>query len=217
MGVSVQATNRFLANNAVKLYDFDPDGVNPVDVAWVPFLSALEMEELPEDAASRALTDPAYCPFREETRLCFRYAYTDSPALELGGEEEETKEAAPLLLRFNFPAAVAKVAGGAEIPIRDLWSFYLAGLTQKAQQRQVTQIRGRSGSDAGLALGPPNAGGGSALRGGLSVQTSNIGPSGGSGSPAFAANTPTIESMGRPEQPARRNSDIAKKKAAVTH
>ena len=39
MGVSVQATNRFLANHAVKLYDFDPDGVNPVDVAWVPFLS----------------------------------------------------------------------------------------------------------------------------------------------------------------------------------
>ena len=39
MGVSVQATNRFLANHAVKLYDFDPDGVNPVDVAWVPFHS----------------------------------------------------------------------------------------------------------------------------------------------------------------------------------
>jgi hypothetical protein len=37
MSVSVQATNRFRANNAVKLYDFDPDGVNPVDVAWVPF------------------------------------------------------------------------------------------------------------------------------------------------------------------------------------
>ena len=37
MGVSVQSTNRFRANNAVRLYDFDPDGVNPVDVAWVPF------------------------------------------------------------------------------------------------------------------------------------------------------------------------------------
>ena len=41
MGVSVQATNRFLANHAVKLYDFDPDGVNPVDVDWVPFHSFL--------------------------------------------------------------------------------------------------------------------------------------------------------------------------------
>ena len=41
MGVSVQATNRFLANNAVKLYDFDPNGVDPVDVDWVPFHSFL--------------------------------------------------------------------------------------------------------------------------------------------------------------------------------
>ncbi|MEZ6028070.1 MAG: hypothetical protein R3E85_18055 [Planctomycetota bacterium] len=39
MGVSVQATNRFLANHAMKLYDFDPDGVNPVDIDWVPFHS----------------------------------------------------------------------------------------------------------------------------------------------------------------------------------
>ena len=41
MGISVQATNRFLANNAVKLYDFDPNGVDPVDVDWVPFHSFL--------------------------------------------------------------------------------------------------------------------------------------------------------------------------------
>ena len=41
MGVSVQATNRFLANHAVKLYDFDPNGVDPVDVDWVPFHSFL--------------------------------------------------------------------------------------------------------------------------------------------------------------------------------
>jgi len=37
MGVSVQATNRFLANHAMKLYDFDPDSTDPVDVGWVPF------------------------------------------------------------------------------------------------------------------------------------------------------------------------------------
>jgi hypothetical protein len=36
MSASVQATNRFRANHAMKLYDFDPDSVNPVDVAWVP-------------------------------------------------------------------------------------------------------------------------------------------------------------------------------------
>ncbi|MGE0193563.1 MAG: hypothetical protein AB7T63_16150 [Planctomycetota bacterium] len=41
MGVSVQATNRFLANHAVKLYDFDPDSADPVDVDWVPFHSFL--------------------------------------------------------------------------------------------------------------------------------------------------------------------------------
>ena len=40
MGVSVLGTNRFLANHALKQYDFDPDSVNPVDVAWVPFAGA---------------------------------------------------------------------------------------------------------------------------------------------------------------------------------
>ena len=37
MGVSVLGTNRFLANHALRQYDFDPNGVDPVDVAWVPF------------------------------------------------------------------------------------------------------------------------------------------------------------------------------------
>lgn len=37
MSASVQATNRFRANNAVRLYDFDPDSANATDVAWVPF------------------------------------------------------------------------------------------------------------------------------------------------------------------------------------
>lgn len=41
MAVSVQATNRFLANHAVKIYDFDPDSADPVDVDWVPFHSFL--------------------------------------------------------------------------------------------------------------------------------------------------------------------------------
>lgn len=39
MGVSVQATNRFLANHALKLYDFDPDATTLTNVAWVPFAS----------------------------------------------------------------------------------------------------------------------------------------------------------------------------------
>lgn len=37
MGVSVLGTNRFLANHAMRQYEFDPDSADPVDVAWVPF------------------------------------------------------------------------------------------------------------------------------------------------------------------------------------
>jgi hypothetical protein len=32
---SPQARDKFLANQAMQMYDFDPDGTDPVDVAWV--------------------------------------------------------------------------------------------------------------------------------------------------------------------------------------
>ncbi len=174
---------------------------------WVLFVSALEIEDLPPEGREHAppstrreelLQEP--CPFEADRRLCLHYAYTDAdhigdpPAIMYAEDAKDDglpTQPAPseLAFRIEFPDEQVEVAGGTRMNMRDLWSFYIAGLTTKAQARTITQLRSRGGSGASLPGSLQAAQAASMLHNNNSSSTSGrSGPE----SPLNVPGTPTI-------------------------